>query len=1025
MTINSKKLLAGLSILVVLAGQFAYAQDDKQTQAAVVQMGTSDLKKEAMSRVNDQNYVEARPYMIELIKRLSDSEDAKLKDNLPELYYFVAYSYLQEFNNSKSPEHLKKAVEGFDKIISTYPNGEFGISSVNMKADCLANMKKPVEAVKAREVLLRHPFVEKLNISEQLDIIRKNSMALYSIPDLKEGEKWFKLFLERAKSLDDKVLAASMLIQALQEAGKYDEIKPLMRYMTSDTYARSDIRLNICFLKAGDALVKAEKYSDAMLFYSMVFPRNTILENLDRFIAVYKAQLERVKKISPGSSREVDLNMIVANLESQKKIVTDRIEDYTVSIMARLARNYYSTNRTYESYWSYKQLLTLFPNSPNIQDFYYAAIAGAYSIGKKEDMFKLGTEYLEKFADGDYVNDVKIRIAQYHLDKKEYDIFFQMAKAAIDEDPDDKYAVEFVFLMGRTWLEQSNYKELIKTFENYLKEYEDTAIIEGCLYWVGLAALGDGDFKKAVKHLSELCENYPMSVYAQDAKYRNGVAAFGMGDFEKSRKEFEEFVESYPKNELRGEVEFFLGDIYAGVGAIKQAMQHYMDVEVYTKNMAFIDNAYTQAAKLLHTFERYEEELNLMLSYTQKFPNGAISEAYYSVGKAKELLGMPADALNIYINTIEKCGNNPKDDGVDKIILDYKRLYDANYEKMKATIAFLKELLSDKATKVTVKYNGESIKGVPELLFYMIEIPAKRYRYFEDHPLIDKSLYEKFKRVPRYGASLYKDRTPLKELLKQYEDQLVTYPKTAEEVFQKLYKKAVSEKKNTLAYRLMMGLDFIGSPVKTDKTFNDDDIKVASVRTLVYIGNQNYKYGADLARKAFKVALDRDEVEYRIDILFALAALEEKEKRWDEVIKLYSQIERDFPTDDRAAKAAIKGADAYAKLGKRKEAYNKYEYILKVPSYRGEAYAEVLYKLGEIERINGNVDKALMWYDRCYLGFANCYNWKGKAVLATLKLLVSKNRNAEAKPICDEFLNDKNNKASPDYEDVKQYKLVL
>ena len=1027
MTVNLRKLTAALSAIMLFAASYNHvsAQDDKQIAAEVVQMGTSDLKKEAMALVNDKNYVAARPYMLELIKRLSESEDKKLRDNLPELYYFVAYSYLQEYERNKSPDFLKKAAEGFDKIINDYPEGEFGISSVNMKADCLMGLKKPVDAVNTRERLLQQPFVGKLNFNEQLDIIRKNALTLYSIPDFKEGEKWFQLFMERAKTIDDKVLAASMLIQAYEGTAQYDKIKPLFKYMTSDTYARSDIRLNISFLRAGDALVKAEKYSDAMLFYSMVLPRDVVLKNLDRFIALYKNRLARAKRLGSESAVETELNVLLGNLESQKKIVSD-IADYSVDIMARLARNYYSTNRNYESYWSYKQLLSNFPDHPNIQDFYYAAVAGAYAVGKKDDMFKIGSEYLEKFPDGDYVNDVKIRIAQYYLDKKEYDTFFNMAKAFVEEDPEEKYSVEFVFLMGKTWIEQGNYAELTKTFENYVSEFEDTPIIEGCLYWMGLAYLGQTDFKNAVKCFSKLCEEFPMSVYAQDAMYRNGVAAFGMGDFEKSRSVFEGFIDSYPEHELRGEVEFFLGDIYAGVGAVEKAMKHYMSVETYTKNMAFIDNAYSQAAKLLHTFERYDEEFNLMSSYAEKFPKGNVSEAYYSMARAKELLGFPSDALNLYINTIRNCGNNPADDGVDKVILDFKRLYDANYDKLKATIEFLKDLLSTKAKTVTVEYNGEKIKGVPELLYYMIEVPAKRYRYFEDHPLLDKGLYQKFKRDSRYGAALYKDRTALKELLAQYEHQLATYPQGgADATLKKLLEEAKKDNKTTLAYRLMMGLDNIGQPVKTDKSFTDDDIKKSSVRTLVWIGKQNYKYGADAARKAFKAALDRDEIEYRIDVMFALAELEEQEKRWDEVIKLYAQIERDFPTDDRAAMAAIRSADAYAKLGKRKEAYDKYEYILKVPSYRGEPYAEVLYKLGEIERVEGHTDKALMWFDRCYLGFANCYKWKGKAVLAALKLLAAQDRKAEARVICDEFINDAKNKASPDYEAVKQYRLVL
>ena len=60
-----------------------------------------------------------------------------------------------------------------------------------------------------------------------------------------------------------------------------------------------------------------------------------------------------------------------------------------------------------------------------------------------------------------------------------------------------------------------------------------------------------------------------------------------------------------------------------------------------------------------------------------------------------------------------------------------------------------------------------------------------------------------------------------------------------------------------------------------------------------------------------------------------------------------------------------------------------------------------------------------MYYDRCYLGFANCYKWTGKSVLAAAKLLSMQGKSADAKAICTEFIGNLSNKASPDYGEVK------
>ena len=162
-----------------------------------------------------------------------------------------------------------------------------------------------------------------------------------------------------------------------------------------------------------------------------------------------------------------------------------------------------------------------------------------------------------------------------------------------------------------------------------------------------------------------------------------------------------------------------------------------------------------------------------------------------------------------------------------------------------------------------------------------------------------------------------------------------------------------------------------------------------------------------------------------IDVLFAEAAFETRQTNWDKVLAIYTQIEEDFPSDPRAAEAALKKADTLMALGKRQEASEKYEEILKSPSWRGESYAEALFKLGNIARDAKDSNKAIMYYERCFLGYANCYNWTGKAVIQAAKVLAAEGKRDEGRAICKEFVGNEENKKSPDYEEVKQLELTI
>lgn len=70
-------------------------------------------------------------------------------------------------------------------------------------------------------------------------------------------------------------------------------------------------------------------------------------------------------------------------------------------------------------------------------------------------------------------------------------------------------------------------------------------------------------------------------------------------------------------------------------------------------------------------------------------------------------------------------------------------------------------------------------------------------------------------------------------------------------------------------------------------------------------------------------------------------------------------------------------------------------------------------------------DEAIMYFERCYLGYGSSLDWTGKSVIELVKIYKKSGQVQQAKEVVDEFLRNKLNEASPDYREVKELGLTL
>lgn len=1007
------KLLA-LSVIAASSSMSLNAQD-------MTARGVGELRDEVNRLVDEGSYVQARAPLEELVKRFAEVAD---KSPLEDIYFFLGYGYLQEYMKMSSASYLQSAVDWFDKILKEFPNGSRAAKTLELKANCLNGLGKFEEAADTWAITLNPPFVNNMNYVERFDVLRKICQAYYNMKNWDKGMPWFEKMYKDAQSAEDKTYAGVALIRANLVKENFEEVKKYLPCLTHKVPARYDMALAADFMSNGDKLADQQKYAEASLYYTFVLSKQEIEDYNKRYKAKIEAQLAGLQAMNPANPRVQELNIRLKTVDFILKAL-ESVPEYKQQLLLRKARNYYLAKRNYESFWAYRQLLDNFPDDKMVESFYVSLFICAKEIGKDKQVESLANEYREKFPEGEYLKDINLQYALYLLEKGEKDPsyterFFEIAKDALAKNPKDDAAAEYIFLMGKTWLSsqaenQADFKNLREYMLNFAEKNPESAGADGALYWSMLSFLTKQNYEKTFELASQLIEKYNESIYIEDATFRRAVAKFGEGSVSDAREYFNKFIEEYgvaPSEstaKLVGEAELFLGDISFMEQEYEDSYTHYMKVLDVTDNPKTIEGAFFQCASMLEAAEDYGKQAEVLKRYINEYPKGNIATAKYLIAKPLLKEGLSADAVNGYMEVLKEFGSVADNDSVDKIIAEYPSFYVEAKDQIEASVAFLKKAVDDK-----------------DFLKMLVREPDKRYDYFQENPKINKLFYMLFKvkmgeKEATFGENILVDKAPLVKLYNVYKEQLTRFPKqTPEQFFNELLKSAKSEDNKVLEFRMMMALDNIGKLTERPKMFATEDFKGMPFKVIVWMGKANEKYSEESASEAYDYVMSC-ETEYKLDAMIAKAQMFEKNRAYKEAYNLYFKAEDEFPVDDRAQFVALKQAELLQTMGKFDEARKKYNNILMINAWAGPTHAEALYKFGMLEKQQRQYEKAVYYFGRCALAFADTYEFAGKATLEAAKLSMTLGKADQAREFCSDFISDETNKECKEYDAILDY----
>lgn len=991
-----------LSLLTILQGIFPSPSLGRTPQ----QMGVTQLRETALSHISKGAYQEGIPVFEELVRRFQFAQDDD-RQLLEGVYLFLGLGYMQEYGSTRNPGSLDRALETFEQYEANFPNGSRRHLLYLFRADCFRGLGKWEAAATSLITALSEPLSFNLKARQRQEALEKLVQSLYILKDWDRGIPWFQRLLASNKP-DQQTLAAAALTEAYIATAQFDRISSLLPFLTGDAPARYDVRFNLKLLEGGDKLTEEERFLEASLLYYLTLTRDELLDYWQRRMSRLKGRMERLKINTVGGAAdeiaEIEIDLLNAN--NQVKALGD-IPSYTPELEWRKARNFKDTARNWEAYWAFWRLAEDYPDrEEQIEDFYYAAFVQADLINEIPKAEQIANLYLDREDWLRYRREISVTFAGLLLRSRQYERLIRFATAYIARDPADSFNPQLIYYLGSTYIRLERYDDMVDQLSAYIDQHPDTAMMDGCYYWSGLGMLFTEDYDEAVSRFSTVISDFPRSPYFEDSQFRIGVAYFANDRLPDAEAVFSDFIERYPESILRGEGELFLGDIASADARVGKAIRHYDNVSLHTDEISFINHATFQKVKLLEANQRYAEMERVLRKYQETYgEDGKLTVAIFEQGRAFELMGHPEKMLEAYLQAIIRYGNNPRSFGLDKIIFAYPEKYEHYKTQYEATIRFI----TDFVTRAPFR---EGLMRDRRLL----------YDFFNEQPHIEADLKDKLLRDKEFRAAVMEDLSVLTNIRDRVQARLNALPvQNPEQIFTQVYDQAVDEEANTLALRMNMALEHLGTILNPTQIFSEEDIRQASPQTLVWIARRLESYDNLSLRPLIQEALDRVVEVYPqaedalLEALMALGDLSARQANLDRALSFYQRVQSQFPTNPRAVQAVLRQGDSLMEAGRYDQAVKKYEIVLKTRSWRGPAWAEAQYKIGLCHFKQELFSEAHAYFERTFLAFSQYRQWAARAYLKDAETLLRMGAREDARNTLREVLN------TPGYEDLEVF----
>ena len=958
-------------------------------QNGASQLGFTALQTQANNLVEKGQLIEALPLLTELVKRVEASEESDIELDFP--VFLIGTAYIQKYVANGQESELQEALMWYDKLLNEFPKSPKIKDMLIKRIDILRALKRNNSATALMRDILAGKYNLRLNYSEETKLLKDLVTIYYNTGKLEEGLSFFSQLLEQSRNSEDQALAAAASFEAFFAEKKIDEAIKLLPNLAQESEVRYRPRLNVALLKASDALVALARINDAALILNLIKTTDLMIEFHEKQISDKQARLNQQITFSRSeetiSKLRQEIKTLEVNLEQLRTLPTLRNE-----LLVRRARNYTKTGRRYEAFWMFYDLMTENPNDEQSEFYHYASFSNALQLSKINTAIDIGTIYRDKFPSGDYYSDVSGALAGLYLEVDNGDAFLNLVLNFLGSRPIDSVS-RVMFAQWATFLiERERYTELISQSKTWYQQNPNSIYEDGIFYWSGMAELQLGRFKDAVESFSSLIEKYPTSLYAEDGLLRKGAAQFYAQDFTPARDSLKLYVNKYPNGQARDQAYFFLGELENLAGNLTLALDYLQQADAITELQDIHDAAAFRIGTIYEALEQYEEMEQHFKNYITRFgEKGNLTRAIFELGRTFEYLLRPVEMLSLYRENITKYASDPNNLGADTLIEGYAEKYQANLVMLENTVALFKRLNNN----IDFRTKFVSDRGF-------------LFEHFYVNQDIDQKLYNQLRRDLSFTPKLIDDLSPLDKIFRPYKDQLASYPEQSpEEFFKSGLKDAQSEGDKITEIRMLMGLYRLGIEFDPIIRFDAALVSLLTPRSILYIADYEREKRLDFAIQAWNnILVNYPNDDATIVAYMRLADVSAEKGDKEDALNYLEQIATLFPGSPKVPAVILRQGEILSEINRGKEAREKYQYILRVPEWRGVLHARALYQTGQSYMAENAYAEAHGFFERTFLGYPHLAKWSSLAYLEDADALLGLNAVQDAIKTLEEAIEE-------------------
>lgn len=647
----------------LLCGAFAADAPPPAAEAPAApdftQTATSQIEAQAEMMVRSQNFVPALPYLEELVRRLTATDNPEVRGKLGSLQYYLGISRMAN-------RQFAEAAEAFKEFLEKFPQHDFAREALEYKADCLRSSQNYQAAAEAYAELLKNTNIRG---AERIMVQARIADCYVRLRDWTNAVPALEAVILGTSDPELRGDAAKSLTQAYVEVGTPEKIFRLLSLLSAKgSRARNDVEFNLNLLASADKMLAEGKHGLALYMYQLVLPTEQLLARSKEMRAELLATRERMIKERAPFKRIVAITERLDATEAQEKTIAEA-QPYTVELRLRIAKSLFEMSRRWEALWAFTRIWEEFADNPLSEQ----ALSGAFSLAGEllllDRAIGFGEAYLSKFPEGESKDQIGLELGKAYTamgqSQKAIDHYIKL----VDANPKHTYADQMLFLAGYNYFMSEQFPKAIGCFDRLAADFATTEPAKDGAYWKAMCFLFSEKYTEGKKAFSEFVEKFPDSSYAEDARFRVAACAYGLLDFEGAQVILQKFIEQFPDSHLRAEALVLLGDIAGAQGRLADSINYFKQVHRHTANMTHINYAAFQVGKIQEMEGSYADMERWFQQYLDTYGlKGQYTEAIWRIGFARKNQNNAKGMLAIYLDALRKYGDDPQAVGIDYIL---------------------------------------------------------------------------------------------------------------------------------------------------------------------------------------------------------------------------------------------------------------------------------------------------------------------------------------------------------------------